>query len=51
MLDYFLSCLFWASIIMLCFFGILIVSDWIITWKTLGTIEKTFDPYEEDRHD
>ena len=36
MLDFFLASLFWASIIMLCFFGILIVSDWIITWRELG---------------
>jgi len=33
MTDFFLSSLLWASIIVACFFGILIISDWIITWK------------------
>jgi hypothetical protein len=52
MLDFFLSSLFWASIFMLCFFGILKISDWIITWKGLKTmdkIDKNFDPYEENQ--
>jgi len=31
MLDFFLSSLFWASIILACFFGILIIADWVIT--------------------
>ena len=33
MLDFFLSSLFWASIILACFLGILIIADWVITWQ------------------
>jgi hypothetical protein len=32
-MDFFLSSLFWASIVLLAFFAILKVADWIITWQ------------------
>jgi hypothetical protein len=40
MIDFFLSSLFWASIILACFFAILIVADWIITWQEFNKKEK-----------
>jgi hypothetical protein len=42
-MDFFLSSLFWASIALLAFFAILMVSDWIITWKEWRDHETWWD--------
>ena len=35
MSDFFLISLLWASIVMACFFGVLVIADWVITWKEI----------------
>jgi hypothetical protein len=43
MIDFFLSSLFWASIILACFVAILVVADWIITWQEYKKMENQDD--------
>jgi hypothetical protein len=42
-MDFFLSSLFWASMILLAFFAILMVADLVITWKGLPDHETWWD--------
>ena len=48
MLDFFLSSLFWASIVVACFFGILIIADWVITSREINKLVKRTEQIERE---
>ena len=46
MIDFFLSYLLWANIILACFVGILIIADWVITSREVNKLVKRTEQIE-----
>jgi len=48
MLDFFLSSLFWASMILVCFVAILVIFDWVITSREINKLVKRTEQIERE---